>query len=55
MMSYLSFGIILMLYIKRDQPSIIQEFEVEETQDKTSFVKKFISVVTADEEFDEEI
>lgn len=55
MMSYLSFGIILMLYIKRDQPSTIQELEVDETQNKPSFIKRFISVVTADKEFDEEI
>lgn len=55
MMSYLSFGIILTLYIKRDQPSTIQELEADESQDETLFIKRFISSVTKDEEFDEEI
>ena len=56
MMSYLSFGIILMLYVKRDQPSKIQELEVNETPDRLSIIKKMVSYISSGEEVtDEEI
>lgn len=38
-MNYLSFGIILMLYARREEPSPIEEVDVE-TQQKPSFLKK---------------
>ena len=54
MMSYLSFGIILMLYVKRDQPSKIQELEVNETPDRLSIIKKMVSYISSGEEVTDE-
>lgn len=48
--SCFSFGIILMLYVKRGELSAIQEIKVDNTQEKMSLAKKLISFIDPEAE-----